>query len=107
VAGGDESGTDGAVGDGVTGLDEVTDFDGLGVVADDEGGSPAGVEGGADAGMTAFVLKSTRPTPTDFMAATAFWHAVEVIAGEQLIRPRTSSVPETGSPPAESRVFPG
>jgi hypothetical protein len=59
VAGEDESGVADAVGDGVTGLEEVTDFDGFGVVADDEGGSPAGVGGGADAGMSALVLKST------------------------------------------------
>lgn len=57
MADADESGTADAVGD------KVADFDGLGVVADDEGGSSAGGEAGADAGIAAFVLKGTWLTP--------------------------------------------
>jgi hypothetical protein len=107
VAGAGESGTADAVGDEVTGLDEVTDSAGLGVVPDDEGGSSAGGEAGADAGIAAFVLKGTWLTPKDFMAATALWHAVAPIAGAQLIWPRTAIVPEMESPPSGSRVLSG
>lgn len=94
-------------GGGVTVLDGVTGFDGLGGTGDDGGGSPAGSDGGAGGGTSAFVLKRTWLTPADFIAAVSLWHAAALIPGEQLIRPRTAIVPETGSLPAASRVFPG